>query len=448
MKLWQTATGEPWAMTACALQTVLDIASRKMGLTHESIDAIAARVGHDLENAHTTTVREGVAVIPLVGPLFRYANLFTRVSGATSYELLAQDFITALDDPDISSIVFNIDSPGGEVNGCAELAQLIADARGIKPIIAYVSGDAASGAYWIASACDEIVISSTSGLGSIGVVGVYRIDDEDNQNKIEIVSSQSPLKRLDLSNDDDKAIVQSRIDALAAVFVESVATYRGVDASVVIAKYGGGDVFIGEQAVRCGLADRLGSFEKVLQELNATDPATERGFAFLGTPKTLSTTEELPMADDETEKITTPVLTLEAVKADYPELAATMVAEGHSGGLNEGVIQGRSDERKRIGAILNADSATGRESLARHFAFETDLSVESVLAALDASPMKAAAAPVADNTSPGFEQVMATIDNPAIEPTADHESLSETDTLAATAQRIAGCHKPKGTNTV
>jgi signal peptide peptidase SppA len=390
-------------------------------------------------------MRDGVAVIPVVGPLFRYANLFTRVSGATSYELLAQDFIAAMENDEVSSIVFTIDSPGGEVNGCAELSQLIADHRGTKPIVAYVSGDAASGAYWIASACDQIITSPTSGLGSIGVVGVYRLNDNDAENTIEIVSSQSPHKRLDLTSDKDKALVQSRIDALAAVFVETVADHRGVDAQTVLEKYGGGDVYIGEQAVTCGLADRLGSFEKTLTELTQKDPATERGFLLGETKNTLTTHEELSMADHATDTHITDdePLTLAGLKTHYPDYVTAIRAEGYEGGVTDGEIKGATDERQRIGAILSSDLAVGRESLAHHFAFQTPMPVEDVLAALDASPAIEASTPEQNQSSPGFEQVMAGIENPAVEPAADNTPHSEAEQATAMAQRIAGCHKTK-----
>ncbi len=445
MNIWQVATNELWAMTAPALHTVLDIAERKVGLNHESIEAIQTRVGHELDNTHRTTVRDGVAVIPITGPLFRYANMFTRVSGATSYELLAQDFTTALESAEVHAIILTIDSPGGAVNGCAELAQLIFEARGVKPIVAYVSGDAASGAYWIGSACDEIIVSSTSGLGSIGVVGMYKVDSDDKESTIEIVSSQSPHKRLDVKKDDDRAIIQSRIDALASVFVESVAVHRNTDADTVIEKYGGGDVFIGEHAVTHGLADRLGTFEKTLQELTDKNPATERGFLLDSSSNHLTTTEGLPVADKEndTEKIeANESMTLAGLKANYPDFVTAIQGEGYEGGVSDGVIKGSTDERQRIGAILNSELAIGRESLARHFAFETAMPVGDVLAALEASPATEATAPQTNPTSHGFEQVMASIENPDVDPAADDEPQSEAEQATAIAQRIAGYHKP------
>ncbi|MBO0155228.1 S49 family peptidase, partial [Vibrio parahaemolyticus] len=88
----------------------------------------------------------------------------------TTTQLLAQDFTQALNDPSIKAILLNIDSPGGEAKGIHELAEMIYQARGKKRIIAYDGGNACSAAYWIASACDEIVIDATGCAGSIGTV--------------------------------------------------------------------------------------------------------------------------------------------------------------------------------------------------------------------------------------------------------------------------------------
>ena len=138
----------------------------------------------------------GIAVIPVRGLLLRYAHPF-NLAGTTSYEQLTHALWTTLDDAAVKGIVFAIDSPGGEVNGCSELAQTIAQARGRKPIIAYATGDAASGAYWLASACDQIITTDTSGLGSIGVVAAYGLPESqsnDDATALTIVSSQSPYK--------------------------------------------------------------------------------------------------------------------------------------------------------------------------------------------------------------------------------------------------------------
>lgn len=244
------------------MTTMAEVAER----TNNSIEAIAKEMGKELKNTYAVTVRDGIAIIPVSGPLFRYANLMTMVCGATSYEILAKDFNKALNDPSIRAIVLDIDSPGGEVNGCSELADMIFNARGQKPIIAYASGACCSGAYWIASSCDAIKATDTAILGSIGVVSIYKKDED--KKCIEIVSSQSPNKRPNLETDEGKAKIQTRIDDLAEVFINKIARNRNISSDEVVSNFGGGDVFVGKAAVRNGLADSLTSFEEVLSDLD------------------------------------------------------------------------------------------------------------------------------------------------------------------------------------
>ena len=422
MKFWNHAAGEPWAITESALNNILTIASRQ----NESIEVVSAKLGRELDNSYVTEIREGAAVIPVVGPLFRYANIFTAISGASSYEILAKDFASALENPDVHSIILDIDSPGGEVNGCAEFASMIFEARGKKPIIAYASGDAASGAYWIASACDQIIASETSMLGSIGVVAVYR--GSKDESVLEIVSSQSPYKRLDPSSKDGKSRLQSRIDDLATVFIESIAKHRGVDPPTVIKDFGGGDVFIGKNAINSGLADDIGSLEQIIHEhSNNQNPAKLRGSSFLAL-------EDSTMTDKnhKTEASEGQVLSLESLKADYPQLVEAIQTETIASTNDGASEQSVKKERERIGAIISSETAKGREQLAQHLAFSTDMNADMALATLNASPVKTEASTPVSNT--GFEQVMASVGNPAIEPDVPEQEGDDAD---AVAKRIA-----------
>ncbi|MBX9725966.1 MAG: S49 family peptidase [Rickettsiales bacterium] len=394
MRAWNKATSEPWAITQPALETILEIAERE----NEKPEAVAARLGKELQNTHTVIERDGVAVIPVTGPLFRYANIFTAISGATSYEILAQDFTVALDNPDINAIILNIDSPGGEVNGCAELANMIFAARGKKPIIAYASGDAASGAYWIASAADQVVASETSGLGSIGVVAVYRgaRPDKNAPTTIEIVSSQSPFKRLNPETDEGRAKLQTRIDAMAEVFVQTLARNRGIEIAQVLEQFGGGDILIGAHAVNAGLADRIGSLEKLIAEFSASsNPALQRGFL-------------LPVTIKKETVMDLPTLT-----QDHPALLAEVQTTA------------KSAERSRIQTIFASDEAKDRGDLAQHLAFATDMAPDAAVAMLAKAP-KIQPEP---KTS-GFDAAMRDLGNPKITPAAAESEEDDVDTVA------------------
>lgn len=260
------AASRPWYIQRESLETILAIADRR-----GDVEALQTRLGRPLDNTRSVTMRSGVAVIPVAGPIFRYANLFTEISGATSTQELATDIQTALDNPYVRAIVLEIDSPGGEATGISEMAKTIAAARGIKPVVAYVGGTAASAAYWFASAASEIVVDDTAVLGSIGVVMSYldtsERDAKSGVRRVEIVSSQSPDKRIDPNTETGRAKVQATVDSLAGVFVDAVATNRNVTADTVLRDFGQGGVLVGADAVRAGMADRVGTLESLISEL-------------------------------------------------------------------------------------------------------------------------------------------------------------------------------------
>lgn len=251
----------PWAMTPEMVQTMLAIADRE----NLAPEAVAAQLGRPLDNTRAVAVRDGVAVIPVEGPIARHLDLFTEVSGGVAIETLATDLRGALDAPGVHSILLNIDSPGGEANGVGEFAAMVREANARKPVVAYVGGLGASAAYWIAAAAGEVVADASALLGSIGVVMAVPDPDKRQSRAIEFVSSQSPHKRPDPRTEGGRARLQAIVDDSAEVFIAAVAGYRGLTPDAVAAL--GGDLLVGRKAVDAGLADRLGSFEGVVAGL-------------------------------------------------------------------------------------------------------------------------------------------------------------------------------------
>lgn len=254
----------PWLITEAGLQHVAEMSATAATVAPASLAPFSTQ----------RKVRAGVAVIDVRGPLFAHSsmlsNFMAAMGGATTYDDLRVELKAALDDPSVTSILLDIDSPGGEANGCGELAAAIHAARDVKPINAYVGGMAASAAYWIASAASSITCSPTAELGSIGV-RMAVVDDSKAQEAAGVqvtnfVSTQSPNKVLDADDDEHKKLFQARVDALADVFVSAVADYRDTTKDAVTERYGRGDVLVGAHAVRAGLADRIGSLDQVLFE--------------------------------------------------------------------------------------------------------------------------------------------------------------------------------------
>lgn len=363
MKFMDVVASQPWALEGSRAQEYKAILEGEGDLSPQALEAYRARQS---ARGERMGIRDGVAILNVEGPLFKKANLFVEFCGATSYEILRRDLQVALDDPSISAILLNVDSPGGEANGCDELAAAIYDARGKKPITAYVSGMAASGGYWIASAADRVVISELAVLGSIGVVlGVEdrsSADERRGVRKVEIVSSQSPGKRPDVNTEEGRTQIQTMVDDLAEVFVSAVAKHRGVSSEDVISKFGAGGVKVGAKAVASGMADEVGQFEAVLASLSPSGSgrfSNRSKGTFVMTDQNTGPTAE--------------------------EIAAKATA----------------DTQARIKAIVSSDSGTALPALANHIAFDTTISAEIGVKLLDVAKANIAALkPAADGDKP------------------------------------------------
>jgi ClpP class serine protease len=264
---------QEWVTTQHSLRTILNVASRNDLFPELRKNLLDARDGQPLRNARLTMIREGsVAVIHVVGPMVRHASLFSDISGATSYEDIRKDLQLAIDDPSIKTIIFKFDSPGGEVTGCSECADAIYAARTMgKKTIAYVEV-ALSGAMWLASACEEIVIADTGEVGSIGCIMAWYDDTEsmamNGVKEVKFISSQSRNKNADPATDAGKEQYQTIVDDIGAVFIGKVARGRAMTEADVVEQGGEGKVLVGQRGVDAGLADRMDNFEALLASVN------------------------------------------------------------------------------------------------------------------------------------------------------------------------------------
>lgn len=384
-RAFELAASRPWLMLPDALDGLMAIADRQ-----GNPEALEARLGRQLENTRAVTVRNGVAIIPVVGPIMRYANLFTRISGATSTQELATDFQTALDDPKVKAIVFNVDSPGGEANGINELSDMIHAARGKKPIKAYGGGSVASGAYWVASAADELVVDDTALMGSIGVVvEVLTREAREGEKRWTITSRNAPNKRPDISTEEGRAEISKSINALGDVFVAKVARNLGVDAEKVPAMGDHGGLLVGAAAVKAGLAHRLGSLETLIAELAGPASNTTRKLSMT----IVKTTAELQQAlaagtDPQTIQIAAP----EQVDTAAVKSEAAKSERDRINGINALAVKGF--EAEISAAIENGSSVEATALALFKAAQDRGISIDGIKS--DAQGVKTAATKTAD----------------------------------------------------
>lgn len=217
------------------------------------------------------TIEQGVAIIPITGTLVTRAIGLQAMSGMTSYHTVQTMIEDALTHPAVNSLLLDIDSPGGEAAGCFDLSDFIYNARGTKPIVAIANSLAASAAYAIASAADQLLVTRLSSVGSIGVITAH-IDQSqyDAQEGFKYTLVYAGAHKADLSphaplSADAKDELQARVDQVHTLFIETVARNRGITAEKVRSTEA--RVFMGEEAVSQGLADGISTLSESFTQL-------------------------------------------------------------------------------------------------------------------------------------------------------------------------------------
>jgi ClpP class serine protease len=326
---------EPWIITEEYLNTFENILNGE----GRSIEAIEKSLGRELKNSYDVVMHGSVAVVSVSGPLVKYGNMFDRVSGLTSYDLLSKDIVSCMKNPEVESVVLQIDSPGGQANGISALGDIIYSFRGVKPIVAYCDGTMASGAYWMAAACDEIVS--------------------------EIVSKRAPLKSSDPNTKEGHEQIQIVIDDLEAVFYNKLSLYRGISVEEIEQNYGRGGMAIAEKAVSMGLADRILSFDALLEERQnkgGLESSTDED------GEVLAQNEDITMSEDKTTASagdSGPPITVSELKKNSPAVYDAIFSLGVDSGI------------KRGNDILASDEAKGKFGVAVKLFNQTSLSVEN-----------------------------------------------------------------------
>lgn len=202
-------------------------------------------------------------------------SFFGRTS-VSSTELIKQ-IEDAGSNPSIEAIIFEINSPGGSAVASSEIANAILKANKTK--VAIIREIGTSGAYWAASATDHIIANEFSMSGSIGVLSSYlefsRLFDKYGVTYQRLVGGErkdigSPFKEM---SDEERSIMQKKIDSIHNVFVSKVASNRGMDFESV-KKLATGEFYLGNEALGVGLIDEIGDMdtakEYIKEKLNIT----------------------------------------------------------------------------------------------------------------------------------------------------------------------------------
>ena len=306
----------------------------------EVMESLCAAYGFD-SNAQDKpfAFQNGVAIIPIHGSLInRFGQCYGYVTG---YNFIRRQRDAAMADPDVTAIVYDVNSGGGEAAGCFELADESFALRGTKPTISVVDSACYSAAYALASTSDQVVVTPTGGAGSVGVytmhVDMSKMLEDWGLNITLIHAGEHKVDGHPYAElpEDVRADMQKSVDATYNKFVESVARNRNL--SVEAVKDTQARCYSADDALALGLIDSVASPIEAIR-------------AFLGGHS----------------------------EASNDETTGDSLME-----LNEA----KQAERQRVGAIIGHPNAKGREAMATHLALNTDMSVDDAAALLAVAPV-------------------------------------------------------------
>jgi len=277
------AIEHPWSLTRPMLCVVAQVLARRLaGEELPRAELEAALVNRkNLPQPRAGTI----SVIPIYGVLAPRMNLFSEISGGTSYQKIASQLHEAMGDKTVKTIVLDIDSPGGSVAGNPELARELMQARTKKPIVAVGQYTMASAAYHIAAAATEISAAPSAQVGSIGTYGIH--DDLSEALK------QIGIKRTFISAGEGKtwgnsaeplgveaqARLQAAVDDAYGMFVTNVVRGRGQGMTEErVRDEWKAHVYSAAEAKRLGLIDRVETLDQAITRLltDSSDEADQR----------------------------------------------------------------------------------------------------------------------------------------------------------------------------
>ena len=378
-----------------------------------SKESLSTRSEKPLNNSRSVSIRDGTAIIPVHGVITARTTLFSLFAGGTSLEDLAKDFSEALNNNEVTSILLDIDSPGGVAVGPYEMAEMIFKGRSKKPIYSYIGRNGSSAAYWLASATEKIFVNPSALVGSIGVVTTIPVQEQpdmDGYKNIEIVSSNAGHKRPDPKTKEGLAEIRRELDDLESTFIESIAKYRSITPEIIKADFGGGGVVIGKEAVKRNMADALGTYEEVLGLLN------QQNQSITINNQIMSNKENQTNAD-----ISKKEITADYIKKEFPDVTKDIIQEVSEdikkSAFNEGVEAGKKQERDRILAIESA-ALPGHEDLIEEAKKDGSITAEKLALKIIAAEKNKASDYLA-NTKKAEAEI------PKIEPNIDKSDSGE-----------------------
>lgn len=185
-----------------------------------------------------------------------------------------EDIEEAVKDKNVSGLLVYVNSPGGSVAPTQDIQRRLIELRKSIPVVCSFGDLAASGGYYLASACEKIFALPGTTTGSIGVIfQIMNVENLANWAKIKPVTIKSG-KLKDVASPfrsmtpEERKYLQTLLDEVHEQFIRDVA--KGRENKITEANLrlvADGRILTGEQALKEGLIDQIGGPNEALQFL-------------------------------------------------------------------------------------------------------------------------------------------------------------------------------------
>lgn len=206
--------------------------------------------------------RRRIAILPVRGV----------IGGALRTDELIRQIGRARDNRSIRALVLAIDSPGGGATASESLHVAVQRVAARKPVVAWIKGTGASGAYFLACAATRILAFPSAIVGSIGVISVRPVAVEALRRLGTrfVVTKTGPFKDLGSPwrepTAEDEARERELVDAIFRRFTGAVRAARGLD-DPAMARVTTGEVWLATTALDLGLVDAIAAHEDAAVEI-------------------------------------------------------------------------------------------------------------------------------------------------------------------------------------
>ena len=383
-RIVQAMCDTSWAIMPSKLQAIVEFIQLRVeglslspedisGLTKQPV-ALKAEIfeTNNSSNEGSTSSGDKIAVLPIHGTISHRMNIMNAMSGGVSTESLGNEFASLVNNPEIGTVVLDIDSPGGAVSGIEELGNQIFQARDKVRIVASANSLAASASYWLGSQAHEFTVTPSGEVGSIGVIAVHESNFKAREKEgrdITIIKAgkfkadNSPLEPL---TEEAQAAIQERVDERYDTFISAVARGRNIASDVVVNQFGEGRVVGAKSALDKGMVDAVETLSETIARLKGMPESSER--------------INSPAVNQEVQIVGFDKSTLEKEAREYVEELESHISDLESQNvdtkseeISDEVLNGLPDEVK---AQLQAAQDRADEAVAKAEAAESMAAVE------------------------------------------------------------------------